>query len=37
MNDPGQEFGWLESQLRDMEQNGEVAIIFGHIPPGEFD
>ena len=37
MNDPGQEFGWLESQLRDMEQNGEVAIIFGHIPPGESD
>ena len=37
MNDPGQEFDWLESQLKEMEKNGEVAIIFGHIPPGESD
>ena len=36
-NDPGQEFEWLENLLRKMEKDGEVAILIGHHPPGNFD
>ena len=32
LNDPGDEIAWLESVLKEMEQNGEMAIILGHIP-----
>jgi sphingomyelin phosphodiesterase len=34
LNDPGQEFTWLEKTLREMEAAGEIAIIIGHISPG---
>lgn len=33
-NDPKQEFEWLERTLKQMEQNGEIAIIIGHNAPG---
>jgi len=36
-NDPGQEFNWLENLLRQMEKDGEIAILIGHIPPGNLD
>lgn len=36
-NDPGQEFEWLEKLLRQMEKDGEVGIVIGHIPPGDAD
>lgn len=36
-NDPGQEFEWLENLLRQMEKDGEVGIIIGHVPPGDPD
>ena len=37
LNDPGQQFEWLESLLKQMEKNGEVAIIIGHHSPGYND
>lgn len=36
-NDPGEELGWLESTLKEMEKNGEVGIIMGHHPPHAWD
>lgn len=36
-NDPGQQFEWLENLLRQMEQEGEVGIIIGHMSPGVAD
>mmetsp|Transcript_192 Transcript_192/g.241 ORF Transcript_192/g.241 Transcript_192/m.241 type:complete len:383 (+) Transcript_192:235-1383(+) len=36
-NDPGQEFEWLENLLRQMEKDGEVGILIGHIPLGNLD
>lgn len=36
-NDPGQEFSWLENLLRQMEKDGEIGILIGHIPPGNLD
>ena len=36
-NDPGQEFEWLEALLRQMEKDGEIGILIGHIPPGNLD
>lgn len=37
MNDPGQQFEWLENLLRQMEKDGEVAIFIGHMSPGTSD
>jgi len=37
LNDPKQQLEWLEELLRTMEQNGEVGIIIGHMPPGIAD
>ena len=34
LNDPGQQFEWLESLLKKMEKDGEIAIIIGHHSPG---
>lgn len=31
------ELEWLEDTLREMEKNGEKAIVIGHIPPGSAD
>ena len=36
-NDPKQQFEWLENLLREMEKNGEVGIIIGHMSPGVSD
>ena len=36
-NDPKNEIEWLEKTLQEMEENGEVAIIIGHISPGRPD
>jgi len=36
-NDAGNQVEWLEDTLREIERNGELAIIIGHIPPGEID
>eukprot|EP00345_Euplotes_harpa_P014290 CAMPEP_0168352526 /NCGR_PEP_ID=MMETSP0213-20121227/22640_1 /TAXON_ID=151035 /ORGANISM="Euplotes harpa, Strain FSP1.4" /LENGTH=520 /DNA_ID=CAMNT_0008363827 /DNA_START=173 /DNA_END=1731 /DNA_ORIENTATION=+ len=36
-SDPGNELEWLENLLRQMEKNGEVGIIVGHISPGVAD
>ena len=37
LNDPGQQFEWLESLLKQMEKDGEIAIIIGHHSPGYND
>ena len=37
MSDPGNQLAWLETTLREMQENGEVAILIGHHPPGGFD
>mmetsp|Transcript_32963 Transcript_32963/g.43419 ORF Transcript_32963/g.43419 Transcript_32963/m.43419 type:complete len:259 (+) Transcript_32963:560-1336(+) len=34
MNDPGNHLAWLEKTLREMQDNGEVAIMIGHHSPG---
>lgn len=31
-NDPGHELAWLESELKDLEENQGFAYIIGHIP-----
>mmetsp|Transcript_12579 Transcript_12579/g.11112 ORF Transcript_12579/g.11112 Transcript_12579/m.11112 type:complete len:446 (+) Transcript_12579:480-1817(+) len=36
-NDPGQELSWLENLLLQMEKDGEIGILIGHIPPGSVD
>mmetsp|Transcript_5628 Transcript_5628/g.6362 ORF Transcript_5628/g.6362 Transcript_5628/m.6362 type:complete len:443 (-) Transcript_5628:63-1391(-) len=36
-SDPGQELEWLEKLLRQMEQDGEIAIFIGHMSPGTSD
>jgi len=33
-DDPGDQLKWLEQTLYEMEANGEVAILLGHVPPG---
>lgn len=37
MSDPGDQLQWLEYTLNEMQQNGEIAILIGHHPPGAFD
>ena len=37
MSDPGNQLEWLEKTLREMQENGEVAILIGHHPPGGSD
>lgn len=32
--DPGNQFVWLENELRNAEKSNEVVYIIGHIPPG---
>lgn len=32
MSDPAGELAWLESVLKEMEANNEVAILLGHMP-----
>jgi len=34
-DDPANELSWLEQELKAMEANGEHAIIYGHVPPGD--
>lgn len=34
MHDPGNELTWLNNTLRDIERRNEIAIIIGHVPPG---
>jgi sphingomyelin phosphodiesterase len=36
-NDPKQQLEWFENLLREMEKNGEVGILIGHMPPGAAD
>jgi len=36
-NDPKGEIEWLEKTLAEIERNGELAIIIGHISPGRPD
>jgi len=31
--DPGNQLAWLEQKLTEMEENGEIAILIGHVPP----
>ena len=33
LNDPGKQLEWLEKELKEIEQNNEVAYIIGHIHP----
>jgi len=33
-DDPGEMLKWLEGELREMEKNGEIGIVIGHVPPG---
>jgi sphingomyelin phosphodiesterase len=33
-DDPGDQLKWLEQTLYEMEANGEVGILLGHVPPG---
>ena len=37
MSDPGDQLVWLENVLKEMQQNGEVAVLIGHVPPASFD
>jgi sphingomyelin phosphodiesterase len=37
INDPGNQFEWLENLLRQMEKDGEIAIFIGHMSPGIAD
>ena len=32
--DPGDMLAWLDETFYEMEANGEIAILIGHIPPG---
>jgi len=34
-DDPGHELDWLENLLSQMEKDGEIGIITGHVPVGE--
>lgn len=36
-NDPMHQLEWLENLLRQMEEDGEVAIFIGHMSPGTSD
>lgn len=36
-NDPKQSIEWLEETLKQMEQNGEIAIVIGHMSSGVAD
>ncbi|CDW75116.1 saposin b domain-containing protein [Stylonychia lemnae] len=36
-NDPAGMLSWLETTLKSFETNGQVAIMFGHIPPSGKD
>lgn len=33
-DDPGDQLAWLEQTLYEMEANGEIGILLGHVPPG---
>ena len=33
-DDPGDQLHWLEQTLYEMEANGEIGILLGHVPPG---
>lgn len=37
LNDPASELVWLEKTFREIEKRGEIAIVIGHIPPGDSD
>ncbi|XP_063810636.1 acid sphingomyelinase-like phosphodiesterase 3b isoform X2 [Pseudophryne corroboree] len=37
MEDPGDQFSWLENQLTAASQKGEKVYIVGHVPPGYFE
>ncbi|KAM4795827.1 acid sphingomyelinase-like phosphodiesterase 3b [Rhinophrynus dorsalis] len=37
MEDPGDQFQWLEEQLRRASQIGNKVYIVGHVPPGYFE
>lgn len=34
-NDPGDHLAWLDTELSLMQQLGQVAIMIGHVPPGD--
>ena len=36
-SDPGDQLKWLESLLHEMQENGEIAILIGHVPIGSYD
>lgn len=36
-DDPAGELTWLEKILSEFEAKGEIAIILGHVPPGDGD
>lgn len=33
-DDPADQLAWLEKTLMEMEANGQIAILVGHVPPG---
>jgi sphingomyelin phosphodiesterase len=35
LNDPGNQLSWLEAQLKEIEAEGDVVYIIGHIPPND--
>ncbi|XP_069827684.1 acid sphingomyelinase-like phosphodiesterase 3b [Dendropsophus ebraccatus] len=37
MEDPSDQFAWLESQLSNAYEKGEKVYIVGHVPPGYFE
>ena len=37
LSDPMGELIWLEQKLREIEEEGRIAIIIGHVPPGSSD
>ncbi|XP_077995416.1 acid sphingomyelinase-like phosphodiesterase 3b isoform X2 [Glandiceps talaboti] len=37
MDDPGDQFQWLESVLQNATEKNEKVYIIGHVPPGKFE
>lgn len=35
LHDPAEELVWLNNTLRAIEASNEMAIIIGHVPPGD--
>lgn len=37
LNDAGNQLNWLEKELKEIEISNELAMIIGHVSPGDFN